>query len=40
MSLILDSSMTLAWLFKDEDLDQATSVLRQVTEIGATVPSL
>jgi predicted nucleic acid-binding protein len=40
MSLVLDSSMALAWLFEDENSDQATNVLLQVTEIGATVPSL
>lgn len=40
MSLILDSSMTLAWLFEDENSAQATNILLQVTEIGATVPSL
>ena len=40
MSLVLDSSMALAWLFEDENSDQATNVLDQVTEIGATVPSL
>ena len=40
MSLVLDSSMALAWLFEDENSDQATNVLYQETEIGATVPSL
>lgn len=40
MSLVLDSSVALAWLFEDENSDQATYVLRQVTEVGATVPSL
>ncbi len=40
MSLVLDSSVALAWLFEDENSDQASHVLRQVTEIGATVPSL
>ncbi len=40
MSLVLDSSMTLAWLFEDENSDQADTVLQQVTESGATVPSL
>lgn len=40
MSLVLDSSMTLAWLFEDENSDQADTVLQQVAESGATVPSL
>jgi predicted nucleic acid-binding protein len=40
VSIVLDSSMALAWLFEDENSDQATNVLQQVTETGATVPSL
>lgn len=40
MSLVLDSSMTLAWLFEDEHSQQADAVLNQVTETSAIVPSL
>ena len=40
MSLVVDSSMTLAWCFEDERTDHATAVLRQVAEQGALVPSL
>lgn len=40
MSLVLDSSMALAWLFEDENSEQATHVLHKVTEMGAIVPSL
>lgn len=40
MSLVVDSSMALAWCFEDERTDHATAVLRQVAEQGALVPSL
>jgi predicted nucleic acid-binding protein len=40
VSLVLDSSMTLAWCFEDERTDESIAVLRQVAETGATVPSL
>lgn len=40
MSLVLDSSMTLAWLFEDEYSQQADAVLHQVMETSAIVPSL
>jgi len=32
--------MALAWLFEDENSARATHILLQVTETGATVPSL
>lgn len=40
MSLVIDSSITLAWLFQDERSDDADAVLGQVTESGAVAPSL
>jgi predicted nucleic acid-binding protein len=40
VSLVIDSSITLAWLFEDERSALADAVLRQVTETGAVVPSL
>lgn len=40
MSLVLDSSATLAWFFEDERTDPVTAVLRQVGEAGAIVPAL
>ena len=30
MSLVIDSSMTLAWYFEDEKTDESTAVLHQV----------
>lgn len=40
MSLVLDSSMTLAWYFEDEQTAAAREVLRGVAGGGAVVPSL
>lgn len=40
MSLVLDSSATLAWYFEDERTDAITAVLRRVGEAGAVVPAL
>ena len=40
MSLVIDSSITLAWFFEDERTAGADAVLRQVTEDGAVAPSL
>lgn len=40
MSLVIDSSITLAWLFEDERTAAADAVLNQVTETGAVAPSL
>ena len=40
MSVVIDSSITLAWLFEDERSAKADAVLHQVTESGAVAPSL
>lgn len=40
MTLVLDSSATLAWYFEDERTEAITAVLRQVGEAGAVVPAL
>jgi len=40
VSLVIDSSITLAWFFEDERSAAADAVLRQVAESGAVVPSL
>ena len=40
MSLVLDSSITLAWFFEDERSERADGVMRQVASKGAVVPSL
>jgi predicted nucleic acid-binding protein len=40
VSVVIDSSVTLAWLFDDERSAAADAVLRQVTESGAVAPSL
>ncbi len=40
MSIVLDASVTIAWLFTDERSEAATGVLRRVVETGALVPSL
>ncbi|SEO31582.1 Predicted nucleic acid-binding protein, contains PIN domain [Nitrosospira multiformis] len=40
MSLILDSSVTLAWLYSDELTPAAQKVFDQVVVAGARVPSL
>ncbi len=40
MSLVLDSSITLAWYFEDEQTPAAMEVLREVAANGAVVPSL
>lgn len=40
MSLVLDASMTIAWLFDDEHTEAAHRVLRRVVAEGAAVPSL
>lgn len=39
MSLVIDSSITLAWFFEDERSADADAVLCQVTESGAIAPS-
>ena len=40
MSLVIDSSITLAWFFEDERTVAANDVLGQVAERGANAPSL
>jgi len=40
VSLVIDSSITLAWFFEDERSALADAVLQQVTASGAVVPSL
>jgi predicted nucleic acid-binding protein len=40
VSLVLDSSATLAWVYMDERSDAIAQVLDQVTSTGAWVPSL
>ncbi|HEY5071784.1 MAG TPA: type II toxin-antitoxin system VapC family toxin [Caulobacteraceae bacterium] len=39
MSLVLDASMTTAWLFADERQAAAHDVLQRVASEGATVPT-
>ena len=40
MSLVLDSSVTLAWLYSDKLTPATQQVLNRVTAAGAWVPSL
>ena len=40
MSLVIDSSMTLAWYFEDEKTESSLAVLRRVADAGAIVPAL
>lgn len=40
MSLVLDSSVTLAWIYMDERTDAITAVFDRVTDSGAWVPAL
>ena len=40
MSLILDSSVTLAWIYSEETSPAVSSVLQLVSSNGAWVPSL
>ena len=40
MTLVLDSSVTVAWLFRDEQTDAVRQVLQMVAESGAIVPAL
>ena len=37
---MLDSSVTVAWLFRDEQTEAVREVLRRVTQSGAIVPAL
>jgi predicted nucleic acid-binding protein len=40
MSLVLDSSATLAWIYGEETTDAIRAVFEQVAESGAIVPAL
>ena len=40
MSVVIDSSVTLAWFFEDERSDETDRMLDQVARSGAVVPSL
>jgi predicted nucleic acid-binding protein len=40
VSLVFDSSVTLAWYFEDERTPAITALLRQVATTGAIVPGL
>jgi predicted nucleic acid-binding protein len=40
VSLVIDASMAIAWLFRSERTQAAQSILRRVVTEGATVPSL
>jgi predicted nucleic acid-binding protein len=40
VSLVIDASVTIAWLFYDERIDLARAALRQVAAEGALVPSI
>lgn len=40
MSLVIDASMTVAWLFAAERAEAPRAVLRRVAREGAVVPSL
>jgi len=40
MTLVLDASMTVAWLFEDERTEAAHEVMAMVVANGAIVPSL
>ena len=38
MSVIIDSSLTVAWYFHDEGSEATDALLRQVSQMGAVVP--
>ena len=40
MSLVLDSSATLAWIYGDETTDAIRAVFEAVADNGAVVPAL
>ncbi|HWB51665.1 MAG TPA: type II toxin-antitoxin system VapC family toxin [Stellaceae bacterium] len=40
MSIVVDTSMTVAWLFRDERGEAPRTALRHVITEGATVPTL
>jgi predicted nucleic acid-binding protein len=40
VSVVLDASMTIAWLFRDERTDPPKTLLRRVAAEGALVPAI
>ncbi len=40
MSLVLDSSVTLAWIIPDETTDEIGEVFEEIADAGAVVPAL
>jgi len=40
VSLVLDASMTIAWLFRNQRSERSRSVLRRILADGATAPSI
>ena len=40
MSIVIDSSVTLAWLFEDEKTARGDALMHEVAAEGAVVPSL
>lgn len=40
MSIVLDASATLAWVYQDEMTDTAQEILDRVTSVGALVPTI
>jgi predicted nucleic acid-binding protein len=40
VSVVLDSSVTLAWIYSDETNDAIRAVFEQIADAGAVVPSL
>jgi len=40
MSLVLDASMAIAWIFDDESTETVRRIMTRVTDGGAVVPSL
>jgi hypothetical protein len=40
VTLVVDASMTIAWLFDDERIEAAHAVMRRVVAEGTIVPSL
>jgi predicted nucleic acid-binding protein len=40
MSLVLDSSVTLAWIYPDETMDAIRQVFEDIADAGAVVPAL
>jgi hypothetical protein len=40
VSLVLDSSATLAWIYRDETTDSIGALFDQVIDEGAIVPAL